>query len=134
VTISIFVDLIEGDGNHFSQGLLGIFDPIAPAVAVALDYLAAGDTAGYRAVLAPTVGLSRTMFEVPTYFYKAGVVFLAWIGGFQSHFRMIGGMESAHGVLHYAALFRLADQARLFVDPEEAAWKMKKFCAINGVL
>ena len=128
-----YVDLMAGDGDHFSHGLLGIFDPIAPAVAVALDSLAAGDSASYREVLAPTVALSRTMFEAPTRFYKAGVVFLAWIGGFQSHFRMVGGMESARGLLHYAALFRLADQARLFADPERAAWRMKQFCAVNGV-
>lgn len=128
-----YVDLREGDGDHFSHGLLGIFDPIAPAVAVALDRLAVGDNAGYRNVLTPTVALSRTMFEAPTRFYKAGVVFLAWIGGFQSHFRMVGGMESARGLLHYAALFRLADQARLFADPEKATWRMKQFCAVHGI-
>ena len=66
--------------------------------------------------------------------YKAGVVFLAWIAGHQTHFRMIGGMESARSILHYAELFRLADQARLYPDPEQAAWRMRQFCAVNGVL
>jgi hypothetical protein len=82
-----YVELIEGDGEHVSHGLLGIFDPIAPAVVVALDRLAAGDNPGYHAILDPTVALSRKMFEAPTRFYKAGVVFLAWIAGHQTHFR-----------------------------------------------
>jgi hypothetical protein len=129
-----YVELIEGDGEHVSHGLLGIFDPIAPAVVVALDRLAAGDNAGYHEILDPTIALSRKMFEAPTRFYKAGVVFLAWIAGHQTHFRMIGGMESARSILHYAELFRLADQARLYPDPEHAAWRMRQFCAVNGVL
>jgi hypothetical protein len=70
-----YVELIEGDGEHVSHGLLGIFDPIAPAVVVALDRLAAGDNSGYHEILDPTVALSRKMFEAPTRFYKAGVVF-----------------------------------------------------------
>jgi hypothetical protein len=128
-----YVDLIEGDGRHVSHGLLGIFDAIAPAAVTALDHLAAGDRAAYRAVLDPTVALSRRIFETPTYFYKAGIVFLAWLNGFQNHFRMVGGMESARSILHYADLFRLADRARLFVDPETAAYRMRQLCALNGI-
>jgi Protein of unknown function (DUF993) len=128
------MELNEGDGEHVSHGLLGIFDPIAPAVVVAVDRLAAGDNAGYHEILDPTVALSRKMFEAPTRFYKAWVVFLAWIAGHQAHFRMIGGMESARSILRYAELFRLADQARLYPDPEHAAWRMRQFCAVNGVL
>jgi hypothetical protein len=128
-----YVDLIEGDGRHVSHGLLGIFDPIAPAAAVALDKLANGDVNGYRSILDPTVALSRRIFEAPTYFYKAGVVFMAWLNGFQDHFRMVGGMESARGILHYADVFRLADRAQLLIDPEKATHRMKKLCAINGI-
>jgi hypothetical protein len=128
-----YVDLIEGDGRHVSHGLLGIFDPIAPAAAAALDKLANGDVNGYRSILDPTVALSRRIFEAPTYFYKAGVVFMAWLNGFQDHFRMVGGMESARGILHYADVFRLADRAQLLIDPEKAVHRMKKLCAINGI-
>jgi hypothetical protein len=128
-----YADLIEGDGRHVSHGLLGIFDPIAPAAAAALDRLAAGDSAGYHAILDPTVPLSRRIFEAPTQFYKAGVVLLAWLNGFQGHFRMVGGMESARGLLHYADVFRLADRAGLLVDPELAAHRMRQLCAVNGV-
>jgi hypothetical protein len=128
-----YADLIEGDGRHFSHGLLGIFDPIAPAAAAALDRLAAGDLAGYHSILDPTVPLSRRIFEAPTQFYKAGVVFLAWLNGFQNHFRMVGGMESARGLLHYADVFRLADRAGLLIDPERAVHHISRLCAINGV-
>lgn len=128
-----YADLIAGDGQHVSHGLLGIFDPIAPAAAVAFDRLSAGDLDGYHAVLGPTVPLSRRIFEAPTQYYKAGVVFLAWLNGFQSHFRMVGGMESARGLLHYADVFRLAAAARLIVDPDRATHRMRAFLAVNGV-
>jgi hypothetical protein len=128
-----YAALIEGDGQHISHGLLGIFDPIAPAAAAALDRLAAGDSAGYHAILGPTVPLSRRIFEAPTQFYKAGVVFLAWLNGFQDHFRMVGGMESARGILHYADVFRLADAAGLLRDPDLSAARMKAMLVQNGV-
>jgi hypothetical protein len=128
-----YADLIEGDGKHVSHALLGIFDPIAPAAAAALQRLAAGDSAGYHAILDPTVALSRKIFEAPTQFYKAGVVFLAWLNGFQDHFRMVGGMEAARGIVHYADVFRLADKARLLADPELAAARMRLLAKVNGI-
>ena len=128
-----YADLIEGDGKHVSHALLGIFDPIAPAAAVALQRLAAGDGEAYHAILDPTVALSRKIFEAPTQFYKAGVVLLAWLNGFQDHFRMIGGMDAARGIVHYADVFRLADKAQLLADPDLAAARMKQLAAINGV-
>ena len=78
----------------------------------------------FRAVLAPTVPLSRKIFEAPTQYYKAGVVFLAWLNGHQDHFAMVGGMQSARSALHYADVFRLADRAALLRDPELAAARM----------
>ncbi len=128
-----YAELIAGDGVHASHGLLGIFDPIAPAAAAALTRLGAGDRAGYDAILAPTVALSRRIFEAPTQYYKAGVVFLAWLNGFQDHFIMLGAMQSARGILHYADVFRLADKAGLFVDPERACKRMKALLATYGI-
>jgi hypothetical protein len=128
-----YAELIAGDAQGFSHGLLGIFDPIAPAAAAAFARLEAGDKAGFHAILDPTVALSRRLFEAPTQYYKSGVVFLAWLNGFQSHFRMIGGAESARGILHYAELFRLADQAGLFTYPERSAQRMAHLCALNGI-
>jgi hypothetical protein len=128
-----YAELIAGDDQGFSHGLLGIFDPIAPAAAAALARLAEGDRAGFHAILDPTVALSRRIFEAPTQYYKAGVVFLAWLNGFQDHFTMVGGMQSARGILHYADVFRLADAARLLRDPNLAAHRMTSLCETHGI-
>jgi hypothetical protein len=128
-----FADMIEGDGTRFSHGLLGIFDPIAPAATAAFARLAEGDVAGYRAILDPTVPLARHLFGAPTYHYKTGVVFLAWLAGRQTHFRMVGGLESGRNVLHLAELFVLADQAGLLRDPELASARMRHVLALAGI-
>lgn len=127
-----YPELIAGDGNRHSHALLGIFDAIAPAANAALAKLAAGDRAGYDALMAPTVPLSRKIFEAPTEYYKAGIVFMAWLNGHQDHFSMVGGMQSARGIRHYADVFRLADQAGLLADPDLAVSRMKSLCAVAG--
>jgi hypothetical protein len=128
-----FAELIEGDGEGYSDALLGIFDAIAPAASSALSALAANDRAGYHDILAPTVPLSRHIFRAPTRFYKTGVVFLAWLNGHQDHFVMVGGQESARHLLHLAELFRLADAAGLLADPELACHRMRQFLATRGI-
>lgn len=128
-----YPELIAGDGYRHSHALLGIFDAIAPVANAALARLAEGDRAGYDALMAPTVPLSRKIFEAPTEYYKAGIVFMAWLNGHQDHFTMVGGMQSARGIRHYADIFRLADQAGLLADRELAVARMKSFCAISGV-
>ncbi len=128
-----FAELIEGDGKGHSDALLGIFDAIAPAASAALSALAKDDRASYHDILAPTVALSRHIFQAPTRFYKTGVVFLAWLNGHQDHFVMVGGQESARGTLHLAELFRLADAAGLLADPGLACQRMKQFLATRGI-
>jgi uncharacterized protein DUF993 len=122
-----------GTGGTHSDALLGIFDAIAPAASAALQALDRGDVAGYRAALGPTVPLSRHIFQRPTYAYKTGIVFLAYLNGHQTHFRMIGGAESWRSLPHLAELFRLADRAGLLVDPERAAERMRRVLALGGV-
>lgn len=128
-----YPELIAGDGHRHSHALLGIFDAIAPVANSALIRLAAGDRAGYDTLMAPTVPLSRKIFEAPTEYYKAGIVFMAWLNGHQDHFAMIGGMQSARGIRHYADVFRLADQAGLLADPDLAVSRMKNLCAVAGI-
>ena len=128
-----YAELIAGDANGHSHALLGIFDPIAPAAAAALTLLGEGDTAAFHTILGPTVPLSRAIFEAPTQYYKAGVVFLAWLNGFQDHFAMIGGMQSARGIAHYAEVFRLAAEAGLLADADKAASRMRGLCAVHGI-
>ena len=128
-----FAELIEGDGQGYSDALLGIFDSIAPAASAALSALAADDRAGYHDILAPTVPLSRHIFRAPTRFYKTGVVFMAWLNGHQEHFVMVGGQESARHILHFAELFRLADGAGLLSEPELACRRMRQLLATHGI-
>ena len=125
--------LIAGDGAGYSDALLGIFDPIAPAVGGALAALAKGDLATFHAILAPTVPLSRHIFQAPTRFYKTGVVFMAWLNGHQDHFVMVGGQQSTRSIQHFSELFRLADAAGLLADPERAAARMRALLALHGV-
>jgi hypothetical protein len=128
-----YAELIEGDGEGYSDALLGIFDAIAPAASAGLAALAQGDRSRFHAILAPTVPLSRHIFGAPTRFYKTGVVFLAWLNGHQEHFVMVGGQQSARHILHLAEAFRLADRAGLLRDPELACRRMRQLLAVNGL-
>ncbi|MBA3438499.1 MAG: dihydrodipicolinate synthase family protein [Pyrinomonadaceae bacterium] len=125
--------LIRGDEHGYSDALLGIFDAIAPAASAALQALDAGDSERYTQILQPTVALSRHIFQTPTYAYKTGIVFLAYLNGHQKHFRMVGGLESARSIAHFAELFTLADQAGLLLDPELAAERMRRVLALAGI-
>jgi hypothetical protein len=127
-----YPELIRGDGQHFSHALLGIFDGIAPAAASALRALDDGDLNTYDELLAPTLPLSRHIFQAPTWNYKTGLVFLAYLNGFQDHFRMLGGLETARSMEHLAELFVLADRARLLMDPELAINRMRSLMASHG--
>lgn len=115
-----------------SHALLGIFDVIAPAAATALRALDEGDTRRYQEILAPTVPLARKIFEAPTYNYKTGLAFLAWLAGHQEAFVMVRGAQSARSLPHLAAVFRLADHAGLLADPELAARRMSALLALHG--
>lgn len=128
-----YAPLIEGDGTHFSHALLGIFAAIAPAASQALEALAQGDTRTYHQLLAPTVPLSREIFRAPTRFYKAGIAFLSWLNGHQTHFIMPAGFQSSRDITHYAQVFRLADQAGLLSRPDLAEARMRTLLALHGI-
>ena len=84
-------------------------------------------------MLAPTLTLSRHVFGAPTRFYKTGVVFAAYLNGHQSHFRMVGGLESARSVVHLSEQLVLMDRAGLLRDPELTATRMRHVLALAGV-
>ena len=128
-----YAALIEGDGTRYSHALLGIFAAIAPAAAQALEALAEGDTVTYHALLEPTVPLSREIFKAPTQFYKAGIAFLAWLNGWQSHFIMPAGFQSSREITHYAEVFCLADRAGLLRDPDLATVRMRQLLQFHGI-
>jgi hypothetical protein len=127
-----YPELMRGDDCGHSDALLGIFDAIAPAAALALRALDAGELQKYEELLAPTVALSHHIFQKPTFYYKTGVVFLAYLNGHQKHFRMLHGLEGARSVVHLAELFVLADQARLLSDPERAIARTRNVLTLAG--
>jgi Protein of unknown function (DUF993) len=124
---------IRGDGERASDALLGIFDVIAPAASAALKALDAGDLARYESLLGPTLPLARHVFGAPTRFYKTGVVFAAYLNGHQSHFRLVGGLESARSIVHLSEQFVLMDRAGLLLELDLAAERMRRVLALAGV-
>lgn len=128
-----YPELIKGDGVHHSDALLGIFAAIAPAAGAALSALDAGDEAAYDSCFEPTVALARHVFAAPTYYYKTGIAFLAWLGGHQPGFVMVGGLQSARSAVHLAEAMRLADASGLLADPDLAAGRMRSFLATAGL-
>ena len=128
-----YPELIEGDGDHHSDALLGAFAAIAPAATAALSALDEDDIDRYRGEMAPTLPLSRHIFSAPTYYYKTGIAFLAWLNGHQDGFVMVGGLQSARSIVHLARIFELANEAQLLTDPELAAHRLGQLLATAGV-
>ncbi len=129
-----YPELIRGDGSRHSDALLGAFAAIAPAASAALAALDDGDLATYDDELAPTLPLSRHIFEAPTYYYKTGIAFMSWLTGQQPGFTMVGGLQSARSVVHLARIFELANDALLLPDPDFAAHQMRVLLATAGAV
>ena len=119
-----YAELIRGDASGHSDALLGAFAAITAPAAAALAALDRGDLAGYDAAMAPTVPLSRAIFEPPTYHYKVGVAFLAWLNGLQPYFAMLGGLQRRRPARHLIRVFELAAAARTLTDPDLAVGRM----------
>jgi hypothetical protein len=128
-----YPELIEGDRDHHSDALLGAFAAIAPAASAALSALDGDDIERYRREMAPTLALSRHIFAPPTYYYKTGIAFLAWLNGHQDGFVMVGGLQSARSILHLAHVFELANEAQLLTDPDLAAHRLGLLLASAGL-
>jgi Protein of unknown function (DUF993) len=124
-----YAELIRGDAVGHSDALLGAFAAITAPAAAALAALEVGDVAAYDAAMGPTVPLSRAIFEPPTYHYKVGVAFLAWLNGLQPHFAMLGGLQRRRPARHLIRVFELAAAARALTDPELAAGRMGELVA-----
>jgi hypothetical protein len=129
-----YPELIRGDETRHSDALLGAFAAIAPAASAALSALDDGDLARYDAEMAPTLELSRHIFERPTFYYKTGIAFLSWLNGHQPGFTMVGGLQSARGIVHLSKLFALANDAQLLADPELAARRLRVLLESAGVV
>ncbi|MDB4080778.1 dihydrodipicolinate synthase family protein [Amylibacter sp.] len=128
-----YPELIEGDAQGYSHALLGIFDPIAPAAAQAISKLGEGNIKSFRALLDPTVPLARHIFKTPTLHYKTGVVFLAWLNGFQDHFIMLNGAQAMRPLPYFVDCFKMADKCGVLRDPDMAVFRMKSLLRIYGL-
>jgi hypothetical protein len=128
-----YPELIRGDDSRHSDALLGIFAAIAPAAAAALKALDDGDLDTYDRVFAPTVPLARQIFSAPTYYYKTGIAFLAWLNGYQPGFTMVGGLQTGRSLPHLADTFRLADQAGVLTNPELAVDRFRQLLRVSGI-
>jgi hypothetical protein len=124
-----YAELIRGDAAGYSDALLGAFAAITAPAAAALHALEQGDLAGYDAAMEPTVPLSRAIFEPPTYYYKVGVAFLAWLNGLQPHLLMLEGLQRSRPVSHLIRLFELAAAAGALTAPEVAVERMTALLA-----
>jgi Protein of unknown function (DUF993) len=127
-----YAGLIRGDETGHSDALLGVFAAVTAPAAAALHALDAGDLAGYDAAIGPTVPLSRLIFEEPTYYYKTGVAFLAWLNGLQPRFTMLDGLEQQRPAAHLVRVFELAAAAGVLRDPELAVTRMTHFLKVRA--
>jgi Protein of unknown function (DUF993) len=119
-----------GGGRH-SDALLGAFAAVTAPAAAALHALDAGDLAGYDAAIGPTMPLSRTIFEAPTFHYKVGVAFLAWLNGLQPHFAMLGQLQRQRTPGHLIRVFELAAGAGALLEPGLAVARMQDYLAVS---
>jgi Protein of unknown function (DUF993) len=128
-----YPELIDGDGKHHSDALLGIFAAIYPAASAALQAYDASDPTRGRAILESTQDLGRHIFGAPTYYYKTGIAFLAWLNGKQDGFVMVGGLQNGRSLPHLIRTFELADRAGLLLEPDLAVQRMRSLLAVYGV-
>jgi hypothetical protein len=144
-----FSHLIVGDGTttpaadggaadggqvrgEYSDALLGAFAATAPAASAAVQALDRGDVAEARRILDAAEQLGRHVFSAPTYHYKTGVAFLAWLNGHQKAFTMVGGMHSARSLPHLSRTIELAAATGNLEDPALAAERWHGMLRLAG--
>ncbi|MDN5685201.1 MAG: dihydrodipicolinate synthase family protein [Brachybacterium sp.] len=139
-----FSHLIVGDGTattdpsaeqapgEYSDALLGAFSVTAPAASAAVQALDAGDPGEARRILDAAEELGRHVFSEPTFHYKAGVAFLAWLNGHQRAFTMVGGMHSARSLPHLSRTIELAATTGSLEDPALAVGRWHAMLRLAG--
>jgi hypothetical protein len=123
---------LAGNRTH-SDALLGAFAAITPVASAAIQALDAGDAAAYQRILGPTEELSRQVFAAPTFYYKTGVAFLAWLNGHQPAFQMVGGLHSARSLPHLSQIVELANPSLALENPELARERWHGMLRLNGL-
>lgn len=116
-----------------SDALLGAFAALTPVASAAIQALDANDPDAYVRILGPTEELSRQVFAAPTFYYKTGVAFLAWLNGHQPAFQMVGGLHSARSIPHLSRIVELANASSALEQPDLAAERWHGHLRLNGV-
>ncbi|WP_066520925.1 dihydrodipicolinate synthase family protein [Curtobacterium ammoniigenes] len=130
-----YVDLMSERDGHHSDALLGAFAAVGPVASAAVQALAEPDGATlFRTILEPTEALSRHIFAAPTWHYKTGIAFLAWLNGHQPAFTMVGGLHAARSVPHLSEIVRLANVSGALEQPELAAARWDAYLRLAGVV
>lgn len=139
-----FSHLIVGDGTatieaggeqvlgEYSDALLGAFAATAPAASAAVQALDGGDPDEARRILDASEELGRHVFSAPTFHYKTGVAFLAWLNGHQRAFTMVGGMHSARSLPHLSRTIELAATTGNLERPALAAERWHSMLRLAG--
>ena len=130
--VSLIGDSGEGE-RSYSDALLGAFAAITPVASAAIQALDAGDADAYQRILGPTEELSRQVFAAPTFYYKTGVAFLAWLNGHQPAFQMVGGLHSARSLPHLSRIVELANASLALENPELARERWHGMLRLNGL-
>lgn len=117
----------------YSDALLGAFAAITPVASAAIQALDEGDAERYQRILGPTEELSRQVFAAPTFYYKTGVAFLAWLNGHQPAFQMVGGLHSARSLPHLSRIVELANTSLALEQPDLARERWHGMLRVNGV-
>ena len=98
-----------------------------PAASAAVQALDRGDVEEARRILDASEQLGRHVFSAPTYHYKTGVAFLAWLNGHQKAFTMVGGMHSARSLQHLSRTIELAAET----GNDEATSRLRKVVDVD---
>jgi len=125
--------LIGGDDQGFSHALPGIFGPLAPASAYAVSKLSEGDAATFRATPGSTVPMAQQIFRFPAQHYSTGIMFPAWLNGFQKPFHCVDRRTSSAALPDFIMPFGQADECGLLRDCEMAVARMKGLSGFYGV-
>src|SRR5699024_2265040 len=118
--------------GEYSDALLGAFAATAPAASAAVQALDAGDPEEARRILDASEVLGRHVFSAPTFHYKTGVAFLAWLNGHQQAFTMVGGMHAARSLPHLSRTIELAATTGNLEDPQLAAERWHAMLRLAG--
>ena len=113
--------------GDFSHALLGIFDGIALPASHALRALQDGQRDEYERLMGPCEAVARRVFVAPTSQYKAGLAFLAWLNGLQSHVWLAGREDLKPAREYFIDILRTINDAGLIQDPNLTVTRGKQF-------